>query len=117
MSTATHAGNVNTGHEPTEQEQEILDIFRENYITGPSHIRDETGMRRQRVHQLLDTLKSAGWVTRFAHGQYRIEYDGEGYVTHTVHYYEPGNEGKSLEQIMDEEGLTKDDLIGLGSGE
>lgn len=114
MSQATPSGGVNTGHETTGQEEQLLEVFREEYITGPSRLNEKTGMRRQRIHQLLDTLTSAGWVTRFAHGLYRIEYDGEGYVTHTVHYYEPDEYGKSLQEIMEEQGLTKEDLIGLG---
>lgn len=107
--TKHHGGNVNTNHVPTPQQEIILDIFRDEYTTSPSYIRKKTGIRRQRVHQLLDILTSAGWVYKHAHGLYRLQYDGHGFVTHTIHYTD--------EDVAPETTLTKEmDDAGIGKG-
>lgn len=89
MSTTQHDdtdGEVDLDFDPSPQEQELIELFRDQYTTGPDYLRSKTGHRRQRINQLLVPLVSAGWVDRIAHGLYRLNYDGIDYVTHTIHY-------------------------------
>lgn len=75
---------ANTAYEPTDDESRILEILEDEYQVNPKRIRDETGLRKQRVNEALHSLTSAGWVEKISRGLYRLRYNGECYVEQVV---------------------------------
>ncbi|QLH77437.1 MarR family transcriptional regulator [Halosimplex rubrum] len=72
---------ANKNFEPTGQQRQVLNVFRDEYQVNPRLIRDVTGLERQRVNDALSALGNAGWIEKRTRGLYRLVYDGEGYVT------------------------------------
>jgi len=74
----------NRDFDPTEQQEQALDVFREEYQVNPMRIRDETGLPKQRVNEALGSLQDAGWIEQVTRGLYRLVYDGNCLVTQEV---------------------------------
>ena len=75
---------ANKRFDPSKQQQQVLDVFCEEYQVNPRRIRDLTGLERQRVNDALNALENAGWIEKQARGLYRLVYDGECYVRQEI---------------------------------
>ena len=81
---------ANHDFDPTARQRKVLDVFQEEYQVNPRRIRDVTGIKRQRVNDVLDSLVDAGWVEKHARGLYRLVYNGECYVEQVIRCQEDG---------------------------
>ena len=79
-----HQTVANQSFDPTKQQRQVLNVFRDEYQVNPRFIRDVTGLERQRVNDALNALENAGWIEKRARGLYRLVYDGESYVTQEI---------------------------------
>lgn len=75
---------VNRDFDPTRQQRQVLDVFREEYQVNPRRIRDVTGLPKQRVNDALGSLQDAGWIDQVTRGLYRLVYDGDCVVEQVV---------------------------------
>ncbi|WP_141551655.1 helix-turn-helix domain-containing protein [Natrinema sp. CBA1119] len=75
---------ANKKFDPSKQQRQVLDVFRDEFQVNPRRIRDITGLERQRVNDALNALENAGWVEKQARGLYRLVYDGECYVEQII---------------------------------
>jgi len=71
---------ANKSFNPSGQQRQVLNVFKEEYQVNPRWIRDVTGLERQRVNEALGSLEDAGWIEKRTRGLYRLVYDGDGYV-------------------------------------
>jgi predicted transcriptional regulator len=62
---------VNENYEPTDHDEQVLTVIEEGRA-NPLHIREETGLSKQRVNDSLDRLCSAGWVKKVTRGLYEL---------------------------------------------
>lgn len=63
---------VNESFEPTERQESILSVFKEEHRANPMRVRDVTGLEKQRVNEDLGSLVDAGWVRRVNRGLYEF---------------------------------------------
>lgn len=63
---------VNEDFEPTENQEDVLSVFKEEGRANPLRIRDVTGLEKQRVNDALRSLVDAGWVRRVNRGLYEF---------------------------------------------
>lgn len=75
---------ANEQFDPSENQATVLGVFEDVYQTSPGQIRERTGIKKQRINDILNDLANAGWVTKVSHGLYRLEYNGDCYVTNEV---------------------------------
>lgn len=75
---------ANQDFDPTKQQRQTLDVFKNEYQVNPRLIRDITGLERQRVNEALNSLEDAGWIEKRCRGLYRLVYDGDGYVEQEI---------------------------------
>lgn len=61
---------VNKEYEPTDREETVLEILREENRVNPYLIRNRTDMGKGDVNTALSNLTSAGWVRRVTRGLY-----------------------------------------------
>ena len=64
-------GHVNEEYEPTDNDEQVLEVLREGRA-NPAYIHDQTGLRKQRINDSLQRLTSAGWVRKPARGLYEL---------------------------------------------
>jgi DNA-binding IclR family transcriptional regulator len=64
-------GGVNEEYRPTQNDEQVLQVLKEGRA-NPLHIREETGLGKQRVNDSLDRLRSAGWVRKVTRGLYEL---------------------------------------------
>lgn len=64
-------GDVNEEYEPTDADEAVIGVLKEGRA-NPLHIREQTGLRKQRVNDSLDRLSSAGWVRKITRGLYEL---------------------------------------------
>jgi len=69
---------VNPNFEPTENQEQVLDVFKDETRANPLRVRDVTGMEKQRVNDALGSLVDAGWVRRVNRGLYEFVDDPRG---------------------------------------
>jgi len=92
MAQQYHQPVPNRDFDPTEQQQEVLDVFCEEYQVNPMRIRDVTEMPKQRVNDILGSLRDAGWIKQVTRGLYRLVYDGDCIVSQEVRCREEGKD-------------------------
>lgn len=70
---------VNEDYDPTDEEDRILDVFKEGRDEGepwgyatPRHLREVTETKKGNVEYYLRQLTSAGWVRKVTRGFYRF---------------------------------------------
>lgn len=71
---------ANQDFDPEGHQRKVLNVFKDEYQVNPRFIRDRTGIKRQRVNDVLQALDNAGWIEKRCRGLYRLVYDGESYV-------------------------------------
>jgi hypothetical protein len=64
------SGMVNESFEPTDDEEEVLEVLRDEWRVNPMLIRDRTGIDKGTVNTALTRLTSAGWVRKVTRGLY-----------------------------------------------
>lgn len=87
-------GMVNENYSPTEKEEDVLDVLREENRANPYLLRDETGLGKGDVNTALSNLRAAGWVVRVTRGLYEFVEDPrrEGSRDNTTQATESGDE-------------------------
>jgi len=84
---------------PDENEQEVLDVIRDERRVNPLRVREETGLRKQYVNDALSGLQKAGVVQKVNRGLYE-------HVPEEDDEYDDGDE--SLKQLRaDRDGLQE----------
>jgi predicted transcriptional regulator of viral defense system len=63
---------VNETFEPTDRQERVLAVFKDEYRANPLRVRDVTGLEKQRVNEALGSLVDAGWVRRVNRGLYEF---------------------------------------------
>lgn len=73
---------VNENYEPSDGEEEVLNVLKEGRGSGrpwgranPLYIREETGMEKGNVEYYLRQLTTAGWIRKITNGLYEFEED------------------------------------------
>lgn len=66
--------DVNRDYDPTPNDEEVLEVL-EQGRANPLHIREQSGLSKQRVNDSLDRLRSAGWVRKVTRGLYQLVED------------------------------------------
>lgn len=66
---------VNENYEPTDTEEEVLDVLREEWRANPMLIREETSLGKGTINTALSNLTSAGWVLKVTRGLYEFVED------------------------------------------
>lgn len=73
---------VNEGHNPTDNEEYILDVLIEDRDkdkpwgrANPLYLREQTGLNKQQVNYALNQLTAAGWVKKITDGLYELVAD------------------------------------------
>jgi hypothetical protein len=76
------ASMVNPEYNPTEKEDELLDVLKEGRGSGepwgranPRFLRERTGYERQQINYSLNQLTAAGWVRKITRGLYEFVED------------------------------------------
>jgi predicted transcriptional regulator of viral defense system len=62
---------VNEEYDPTENDEKVLNVLKGGRA-NPLHIREESGLAKQRVNESLERLRSAGWVQKVTRGLYEL---------------------------------------------
>jgi len=68
------AARMNEEYEPTENDEAVLGVLKEGRA-NPLHIREESGLAKQRVNESLQRLQGAGWVRKVTRGLYELVED------------------------------------------
>lgn len=63
---------MNDDYEPTENQETVLAVLKDEIRVNPLRVRNVTGMNKQRVNDALDHLTTAGWVTKVNRGLYEF---------------------------------------------
>lgn len=66
------ASVVNETFDPTENQEQVLGVFKEEHRANPLRVREATGLSKQRVNDALGSLVDAGWVRRVNRGLYEF---------------------------------------------
>jgi len=66
---------VNESYEPSENEEEVLDVLRDEWRANPFLIREASGLGKGAVNTALTRLTSAGWVKKVTRGLYEFVED------------------------------------------
>lgn len=62
---------MNRDYNPSDHDEQVIRVLKEGRA-NPLHIREETGLSKQRVNDSLDRLTSAGWVVKVTRGLYEL---------------------------------------------
>jgi predicted transcriptional regulator of viral defense system len=63
---------VNEEYEPTDTEEQVLAVMREEWRANPYLIREETGLGKGTINTALSNLRAAGWIRRVTRGLYEF---------------------------------------------
>jgi len=63
--------SMNEDYEPAESDELVLDVLKEGRA-NPKWIREQTGLKKQRVNDALERLQTAGWVQKLTRGLYEL---------------------------------------------
>ncbi|WP_198292389.1 MarR family transcriptional regulator [Haladaptatus paucihalophilus] len=66
---------VNEEFSPSENQEVVLQVFKDEQRVNPLRIRDVTGLEKQRVNDALGSLVDAGWIRRVNRGLYEFVED------------------------------------------
>lgn len=70
-----HTGMVNREYTPSEKEEAVIDVLRDEWRANPKLIQEETGLGKGDINTALTNLRAAGWVTRVTRGLYEFVED------------------------------------------
>lgn len=79
---------VNEEYDPTENDEKVLKVLQKGRA-NPLHIREESGLAKQRVNESLERLRSAGWVRKVTRGLYELVNDPRGGNTNNTLSFTP----------------------------
>ena len=108
---------VNADFEPTDEEDAILRVFREQRQTvNPMYLREQTGLDKGSINTALTRLTSAGWVRKVTRGLY--EFVDDPRKTDTAVYGHESSSGADIStptptSEVDRDAL-RDELPGSG---
>ncbi len=63
--------SVNEDYEPADSDEQVLEVLKEGRA-NPKWIREQTGLKKQRVNDALERLQTAGWVKKLTRGLYEL---------------------------------------------
>lgn len=63
---------VNENFDPTENQEQVFAVFKEEGRANPLRVREVTGLGKQRVNDALGSLVDAGWIRRVNRGLYEF---------------------------------------------
>lgn len=66
--------DVNEDYRPDKHDEQVLEVLKDGRA-NPLHLREKTGLRKQRVNDSLERLQSAGWVRKVTRGLYELVED------------------------------------------
>ncbi|WP_175424229.1 MarR family transcriptional regulator [Haladaptatus sp. W1] len=66
---------VNEEFRPSENQEVVLQVFKDEQRANPLRIRDVTDLEKQRVNDALGSLVDAGWIRRVNRGLYEFVED------------------------------------------
>ena len=73
---------VNEDYEPSDNEENILELLKEGRDSGdpwgranPLYLRERTGLNKQQINYALNQLMAAGWVEKVTDGLYELVTD------------------------------------------
>lgn len=66
---------ANENFEPTDRQERVLAVFKDEYRVNPLRVREVTDIRKQRVNDALGSLVDAGWIQRVNRGLYEFVED------------------------------------------
>ena len=66
---------MSDGLVPTENQEAVLEVLKEEHRVNPLRVRTETGLEKQRVNDALGSLVDAGWIRRVNRGLYEFVKD------------------------------------------
>jgi len=66
---------VNKDYEPTDEEDSVVNLLKEEQRVNPLRVRDVTGLTKQRVNDILGNLVAAGWIRKVNRGLYEFVED------------------------------------------
>lgn len=66
---------VNENFAPTEQQEDVLTVLKDEHRANPLRVRHATNMEKQRVNDALGGLVDAGWVRHVNQGLYEFVED------------------------------------------
>ncbi len=62
---------MNEDYDPADSDELVLEVLKEGRA-NPKWIREQTGLKKQRVNDALERLQNAGWVRKLTRGLYEI---------------------------------------------
>lgn len=65
----------NENFEPSESQEDVFDVLKEEYRVNPLRVRNVTGLGKQRVNDDLGSLVDAGWIRHVNQGLYEFVED------------------------------------------
>jgi len=65
---------MNEEYEPTDNDEAVLSVLKDGRA-NPLHIREESGLEKQRINDSLQRLQGAGWVKKVTRGLYELVED------------------------------------------
>jgi chromosome segregation ATPase len=95
-------------YQPDEQEQQVLNVLREERRANPMLIRERTGLRKEYVSRALTGLAKAGVVEKVERGLYDHVPEKDGEVSHDL--ADPRTERDRLQDALAECRSERDDL-------
>lgn len=69
---------VNPDYEPSEADEAVLRVLKDEGRANPYLIREKTELSRQQINQVLNRLTAAGWVEKVTRGLYEFVEDPRG---------------------------------------
>ncbi|RDZ61428.1 hypothetical protein C5B90_19190 [Haloferax sp. Atlit-12N] len=82
MSSAMANNDINRSFDPSDGEDQVLDVFKRGRENGdpwgranPRYIIDETGISKSNVEYHIRRLRDAGWIRKVARGLYEFVED------------------------------------------
>jgi|APHM01.1.fsa_nt_gi hypothetical protein len=65
----------NEDYEPTDREDDVIDVMAEEGRVNPLLLRERTGYGKGDINTALSNLRAAGWITRVTRGLYEFVED------------------------------------------
>lgn len=91
---------VNAAYEPTDREDDVLEVVREEERVNPLLVREETGYGKGDVNTALSNLRAAGWVRRVTRGLY--EFVDDPRTDEQTHATSPRDRGRESGRSVDD---------------
>ncbi|MFW5905855.1 MAG: hypothetical protein ACOCUO_03330 [archaeon] len=100
MSTApTHV--VNEDFEPTDNDEAVLGVLKDEQRANPKLLRERTELRKQRINDALRNLRAAGWVRQITRGLYEFVVDPREETDATAGREPPAESEESVDDLRD----------------